>query len=105
MPTYTSAAMEYAGMMVMRTGWGKDDVWAFMDAAPFGTGHQHEDKLNLLMYAHGKYILTENGSYAYDDSEMRKYALSTRSHNTVRVNGMDQNRRVCYKWHEEDIQK
>lgn len=104
-PEYTSLGMEYAGMMVMRTGWGKDDVWAFMDAAPFGTGHQHEDKLNLLMYAHGKYILTECGSYSYDDSEMRKYALSTRSHNTVRVNGMDQNRRVCYHWNEEDIQK
>ena len=104
-PAYTSVAMEYSGMMVMRTGWGEQDTWAFLDAAPFGTGHQHEDKLNLLVHANGKFILTECGNYAYDISEMRKYALSTRSHNTVRVSGMDQNRRVCYHWEEEDITK
>lgn len=105
MPAYTSMALPYAGMMVMRTGWGKDDVWGFLDAAPFGAGHQHEDKLNFLLYAQGRSILTECGSYAYDGSEMRRYALSTRAHNTVRVNGMDQNRRVCYRWHDEDILK
>ncbi|MBE5782887.1 MAG: hypothetical protein E7329_06160 [Clostridiales bacterium] len=104
-PAYTSAALEYAGMMVMRDGWGENDTWGFLDAAPFGTAHQHEDKLNFLLHAKGKYILTECGNYAYDGSEMRKYALSTRSHNTVRVNGMDQNRRKNYCWEEEDVQK
>lgn len=104
-PDYTSVALDYAGMMIMRTGWNENDIWGFLDAAPFGTGHQHEDKLNFLIHAGGKYILTECGSYAYDDSEMRRYALSTRSHNTVRVNNMDQNRRVCYHWEDEDIQK
>jgi len=105
MPEFTSVALEYAGMVIMRDGWAEQDTWGFIDIAPFGTGHQHEDKLNLLIHAKGKYILTENGSYAYDESQMRKYALSTRSHNTVRVNGMDQNRRVCYHWEEEDIRK
>lgn len=104
-PEYTSVALEQSGMMVMRDGWGENDTWGFMDVAPFGTGHQHEDKLNFLMHAKGKFIVTECGNYAYDVSEMRKYALSTRSHNTVRVSGMDQNRRVCYHWNEEDIRK
>ena len=102
-PAYTSVALEYAGMMVMRSGWGEKDTWGFLDAGPFGTGHQHEDKLNLLIHAKGQYILTECGTYAYDGSEMRKYALSTRSHNTVRVDGMDQNRRAHYRWHEGDL--
>lgn len=104
-PSYTSVAMEYAGMMIMRDGWGETDTWGFLDAGPFGTAHQHEDKLNFLLHAKGKYILTEWGNYPYDDSEMRKYALSTRSHNTVRVNGMDQNRRKNYCWEEEDVLK
>ena len=104
-PDYTSVALEYAGMVIMRDGWEEQDTWGFIDLAPFGTAHQHEDKLNLLIHAKGKYILKEIGNYAYDDSQMRRYALSTRAHNTVRVNGMDQNRRVCYRWEEEDIRK
>jgi len=102
-PKYQSIALEYAGMMVMRDGWNADSIWALLDAGPFGTGHQHEDKLNFLIYAGGKNILTECGNYAYDGSEMRQYALSTRSHNTIRVDGMDQNRRGSYQWHAEDI--
>lgn len=105
MPAYTSVAMEYAGMMIMRDGWGEDNTWGFFDAGPFGTGHQHEDKLNLLIHTKGKTILTECGNYVYDDSEMRRYAIATRSHNTVRVNGMDQFRRGNYCWHDEDIEK
>lgn len=104
-PAYQSVAFEYAGIMVMRDGWEKDSTWALMDAAPFGTGHQHEDKLNLLVHAKGRNIITECGCYPYDDSEMRKYALSTRSHNTIRVNGKDQNRRGGYEWRQEDIRK
>ena len=104
-PGYMSTALEYAGIMIMRNGWKEDSTWALFDAAPFGAGHQHEDKLNLLIYAKGRSIITECGNYAYDDSEMRKYALSTRSHNTVRINGKDQNRRSGYKWNEQDIQK
>jgi len=104
-PDYTSVMLEYAGMAIMRDGWSEQDTWGFLDAGPFGSGHQHEDKLNFLLHANGKYILTECGNYDYDDSQMRRYALSTRSHNTVRVNGQDQNRRRNYRWHEEDICK
>lgn len=104
-PEYTSLALPYSGFMVMRNGWDKNALWGLLDAAPFGTGHQHEDKLSLLLYMGGRMILTEGGNYAYDDSEMRRYVLSTRSHNTIRVDGMDQNRRRDYKWNEEDIQK
>lgn len=104
-PAYTSVALEYSGMAVMRSGWGKNDVWGFLDAGPYGAAHQHEDKLNLLICANGKEILTECGNYAYDSSAMRVYALSTRSHNTVRVNGMDQNRGASYKWRPEDIHR
>ena len=97
--------MPWSGFAALRTGWGQDDTWALMDAAPFGRAHQHEDKLSVLLYTNGKFLLTEGGNYAYDESEMRNYVLSTRSHNTVRVDGQDQNRRKTYAWKEEDIKK
>ncbi|MFV0400789.1 MAG: alginate lyase family protein [Oscillospiraceae bacterium] len=104
-PTYTSVALPYSGIMVMREGWEDNSSWALFDAAPFGTGHQHEDKLSLLLFACGRDLLVEGGNYAYDSSEMRRYVLSTRAHNTVQVDGMGQNRRKYYLWHDEDIQK
>ena len=95
-PAVTSHAFPYAGYYVMRTGWKADAVWALLDAGHFGYGHQHEDKLNLLLHAYGRLLLTEGGNYAYDASEMRRYVLSTRAHNTIRVDGEDQNRRLSY---------
>jgi hypothetical protein len=103
LPEYTSVALPYSGFTIMRTGWTSDDSWVFFDGGPFGRAHQHEDKLSLLYFTGGKLILTEAGNYAYDDSEMREYVLSTRGHNTIRVNGMDQNRRTGYTFEENEI--
>ena len=104
-PEYTSVALPYSGIMVMRSGWKFDAIWALLDAGPFGRAHQHEDKLNILFSAHGKLLVSEGGNYAYDGSEIRKYVLSTRSHNTVRVDGHDQNRYANYRWEEQNIDK
>ena len=95
-PAYTSILLPYAGYAVMRSGWEHDALWAVFDGGHFGYGHQHEDKLQLLVHAYGRLLLGEGGNYAYDDSEMRRYVLSTRAHNTVRVDGEDQNRRLNY---------
>ena len=102
-PDYKSTALEYSGSVVMRTGWGANDIWAYMDCGPVGRGHQHEDKLNVLLWAYGKEMLTEGGIYIYDTSEMRQYVLRTASHNTARIDGKGQNRRVGYVWHDEDL--
>ena len=82
----------------MRTGWDKNDVWLFMDAGPFGKSHQHEDKLNVLMFAYGKNVMPDSGNYAYDSSAMRKFILSSYSHNVGLVDDLGQNRRPKYKW-------
>ena len=105
LPEYTSVAMPYAGMASMRTGWGKNDMWFFFESAPFGRGHQHEDKLNVLMFAYGKDVLKDSGNYAYDSSNMRKFVLDTRSHNCAMVDNRSQCRRPKYKWEDEDIKK
>lgn len=105
-PDFTSIVLPYSGMATMRNGWDKNDVWFFMESAPFGTfAHQHEDKLNVLMFAYGKDVLRDVGNYDYDFSEMHKFVKDTRSHNCAMVDGQSQNRRGRYKWNPEDINK
>ncbi len=104
-PDFLSLAMPYAGAVVFRDSWRRDAVWAYMDASPFGHAHQHEDKLNFLLWAYGRPMLVEGGNYFYDTSEMRKYVLSTRAHNTIRIDGQDQNTRRTYRWRDDDIKK
>ena len=104
-PGFTSCAMPYSGAVVMRTSWDRDAVAVYLDASPFGAGHQHEDKLNLVMHGYGREMLVEAGNYAYDSSEMRKYVTSTRSHNTVRIDGLDQCTRRTWKWTPQMLEK
>lgn len=91
-PAFTSVAFPYAGWAVMRGGWGTQDLYLHVDVGPYGAGHQHEDKLSLLVHAYGRRLLTEGGVYAYDSSAWRRYVLSTRAHNTVLVDGQEQHR-------------
>lgn len=91
-PAETSHAFANCGYFVLRTDWTPDAVWAFFDGGDYGFAHQHEDKLNVLLHAYGRDLLTEAGNYAYDSSEMRRFVLSTRGHNTIRVDRLDQNR-------------
>lgn len=102
-PAYTSVALPYSGLAFMRTGWGKDDLWCFLDAGDFGRGHQHEDKLNILLSAYGKNLLPDAGNYAYDDSPMRRFVLDTRSHNCALVDDLSQNRRGRFRWSDEPL--
>ena len=92
-PENVSSAFPYAGHFVMRSGWDEDDRYLFFDGGPFGYGHQHEDKLNVMVYAYGRVHIVDPGNYPYDSSQWRSYVLSTRAHNTVMVDGMEQNQR------------
>lgn len=92
-PQETSYAFPYSGHYVMRSGWDQNARWLLLDAGPFGSGHQHEDKLQCLACAYGKPLLVEGGTYMYDQSRWRRYVLSTRGHNTIRVDDQEQNRR------------
>ncbi len=93
-PQKTSVAFPYSGHYVMRSGWDKDARYLLFDAGPFGSGHQHEDKLHLVLCAYGRPLLLDAGNYMYDRSRWRRYVLSTRGHNTIRVDGEDQCRRA-----------
>ena len=92
-PQHASHEFPFAGQFMMRSGWGRDAAWLCMDGGPFGFGHQHEDTLSVILTAYGRPLLVEGGSYTYDASEWRSYVLSSRAHNVVLVDGLEQNRR------------
>lgn len=91
-PDHTSHFFPYAGQVVMRSGWDRDALFLGFEAGPFGYGHQHEDKLSLVIFAYGKDLLVEGGSYAYDASKWRRYVLASAAHNVVLVDGQGQAR-------------
>jgi len=92
-PDHTSHFFPYAGQVVMRSGWQRDALFLGFEVGPFGYGHQHEDKLGIVIFAYGKELLVEGGSYAYDASKWRRYVLSSYAHNVVLVDGQGQTRR------------
>lgn len=104
-PDFKSIALPYAGQAYMRTGWNRGDMLCFIDAGPYGRAHQHEDKLNVLMFAYGKEVLKDMGNYAYDNSDMRKFVLDTYAHNCGLVDDLPQRRRKGYTWLPELIKK
>ncbi|MGI5818483.1 MAG: alginate lyase family protein [Armatimonadota bacterium] len=93
-PTALTSEFPWAGQYVMRSGWDPDDRFMIVDAGPYGTGHQHEDKLSFELWAYGEYLITDPGTYTYNyDSPWRHFMVSSLSHNTVAVDHLGQNRR------------
>lgn len=92
-----SVAFPWAGIHVMRNGWDKQAHWAFFDTGPFGTGHQHADKLHLSIAAYGRDLLVDGGRYthenywSFDPTVWRGYFRSSFSHNVIHVDGKGQN--------------
>lgn len=97
-PEYTSHILPQSGFVIMRTDWSENAMWAMLDAGPEGVSHIHEDKLSFQLYAYGTDMLSDIGFYAYDTSDMRKYAVGTRGHSTGLVDGKGQNRIKIHKW-------
>ena len=101
-PAYTSVDFPYAGQYVMRSGWKLDDRYLLFESGPYGIGHQHEDKLSMFIYGYGRVLLTEAGTYGYDRSKYRRYVLGTWAHNTIIVDGQQQQRHGLTHTYETD---
>lgn len=92
-PAEISHAFPWAGYFVQRSGWDPGARWLWFDGGPFGYGHQHEDKLQILLEAYGKSFLVDPGNYTYEKSKWRQYFIDSPSHNVVLVDGQPQRRR------------
>ena len=89
-----STMLPYAGFYTMRGGWQPDDLFLFYRAGPTGTGHEHEDMLQVVLNDWGKTLLLEPGVAIYDHSDWRRFIRETASHNTITIDDKWQHRGV-----------
>ncbi len=84
------------GYYIMGSGFDTpNEIRAVVDCAPLGylsiAAHGHADALALTLSVGGLEFLSDVGTYAYHTHKVwRDYFRSTRAHNTVCVDGLDQ---------------
>jgi len=78
----------WAGHLISRSGYDKHAHWSFFDMGPWGTGHQHNDKLHFSASAYGHDLLVDAGRFAYRGevaNKFRGYARGSQGHNVILV--------------------
>ena len=70
------------------------DVYLIIDGGAIGPdflpAHAHADIFSYELSVHGKRVVVDSGVFEYRPGEMRSYVRSTRAHNTVCVDDVDQ---------------
>ncbi len=83
----------WAGQLVSRSGYDSGAHWSFFDIGPWGSGHQHNDKLHISVSAYGRDLLVDAGRFAYTGEvaeKFRPYATGSAGHNLVLIDGNGQ---------------
>jgi uncharacterized heparinase superfamily protein len=65
-------------------------VDAGLPGPPHQPGHAHCDLLSLELDVCGRPVIVDSGVSGYDGDALREYVRSTRAHNTVAVDGLEQ---------------
>lgn len=93
----TSKAFEDSGCYLLQCGTegSSDRVSVFMDCGELGfksiAAHGHADALSIMLRAFGQDVFVDPGTYDYFTyPEWRNYFRSTRAHNTVLIDNVDQ---------------
>nr|WP_301005333.1 alginate lyase family protein [Lunatimonas sp.] len=79
-----------SGYLLFRLGMYECAVDAAAIGPSYQPGHGHADALSFILYANGRPLLVEAGTSTYNDCPQRQLERSTRSHNSVEVNGQNQ---------------
>ena len=85
----TSQAFRDTGSFVMRHGSGPDHAHAVIDCGPhgaFNAAHAHADLLSLTLYARGRALIVDSGTYTYSGPERNEFRAAA-AHNVVLVDG------------------
>ncbi|HEX5131906.1 MAG TPA: alginate lyase family protein [Candidatus Krumholzibacteria bacterium] len=85
-----SVTFPWGGHAIMRNGWKPDAQWSFFDVGPYGTAHQHRDKLHVSVDAFGRALLVDCARYNYQRGAFRDYFTGSAAHNVIRIDGADQ---------------
>lgn len=90
----TSLSFPETGFVIFRDGEGINANYLIFDCGSMGPiwnpGHGHASALSFELYAMGRPLIVDSGTYSYHQRPWRDYFRSTRAHNTLVVDGMDQ---------------
>jgi hypothetical protein len=98
-PAERCADFPVAGYHVQRSGWGDhgerytDERFLVLGCGPLGDGgHGHYDALSVEAFGLGHPLVVDPGRYTYAEGEpnWRHWFKGTAAHNTVTVDGLDQ---------------
>lgn len=88
-----SFVFPWAGHLLSRSAYDQDAHWSFFDIGPWGSGHQHNDKLHISISAYGRDLLVDAGRFAYKGEvakKFRAYAQGSQGHNVILIDGKGQ---------------
>lgn len=83
----------YGGYYVMRSDWGERANFMVIDGGPWGTNHQHCDRLSFALSAHGVDFLVDPCCTLYHSNDADACLSPMYAgflHNTVTVDGVDE---------------
>lgn len=97
-PAERCADFPVGGYYVQRSGWGAqepltDERFLVFGCGPLGDGgHGHYDALAVEAYGHGHPLVVDPGRYTYAEGSpnWRHWFKGTAAHNTLSVDGLDQ---------------
>jgi hypothetical protein len=78
-----SRLFPWAGQAILRNGWDEEADWVYFDAGPYGTAHQHIDRLHISASLRGRPTLVDNGRYTYQPGPWRDYFKGPQGHNIL----------------------
>lgn len=89
-PTFTSQIYPQKAVCMMRSGWHKDDLCAFLNNDNGGS-HGHADELSLDVTAFGDYLLVDAGVSTYSPGvNFTDLRDDTLLHNTIMIDNRNQ---------------
>lgn len=87
-PEGTAFAYPESGLYSMRSGWSKEDICMVLKCGPDGGGHCQPDNGTFELYAGGRHLMPDAGSYIYSgDPINRAWFRQTKVHQTLTLNG------------------
>jgi heparan-sulfate lyase len=87
-PDSTAFALPQSGLYSMKSGWDKNAISLVLKCGPDGGGHCQPDNGTFELYAGGRNLMPDAGSYIYSgDPEGRSWFRQTKVHQTLTLNG------------------
>lgn len=87
-PSDKSYALKESGFCSMRSSWSKDAICMVLKCGPDGGGHCQPDNGTFVLYAGGRNLMPDGGSYIYSGNpEGRNWFRQSRVHQTLTLNG------------------